>query len=481
MRVVDPHIRVDGVADWRSADALLASITDIGMTDEQRVLAVFHTVRRLFVHGPVPNAWAYDFHKVMHVLGTGACLSMTTPLHMLYQQLGYRSQSWVHDGHHMMQVDYGGAWHCLDPHMAFSCYDRSVPPQLASIEQLRADPSLARDAVAENRAGRGYLLCGDAPDWFAGDTGDWYLEAGGDWPKMVLDEPFGGIVLRPGESYVRTWQPGPNFYRGGWLERDGCGPIHHCAEADRHDQANWPLYEPHGWVRPDNGRTYYRAWGVGRLEYTPRFGDSSYRAGLVTEVNTTVVAGTLATADPAQPATITFAVGCPYVLTAGELTLQLAHGDNIRAWIRVCDEHTTAPAEAGRKLPPLAHEWTQLQLRRDAAGAAKADFDAEINGCFEGYEVRLQFDGHTALAGLHLVSHFQLNRYSLPHLLPGRNTVHITAHRFASPLTVRYEWSDGPDWQQPRLVERTVRQDSTIALDVAGPAYPRMRALTLAV
>ncbi|MDA0334772.1 MAG: hypothetical protein O2782_06390 [bacterium] len=255
MSVVDPNVRVGGVADWRSVDTLLASITDVGMTDEQRVLAVFHTVRRMFVHGPVPNVWAFDFHRVMHV--------------------------------------------------AFSCYDRSVPPQLASIEQLRADPSLARDAVAENRAGRGYLLCGDAPDWFAGDRGDWYLEAGGDWPEMVLDEPFGGIVLRPGESYIRT---------------------------------------------------YYRAWGVGRLEYTPRFSDSSYRAGLVTEENTTVVAGTLAAADPAQPATVTFAVGCPYVLTAGELTVQLARGDNIRAWIRVCDEHTTAPAEAGRRLPPLAHE-----------------------------------------------------------------------------------------------------------------------------
>ncbi|MDA0334771.1 MAG: hypothetical protein O2782_06385 [bacterium] len=76
------------------------------------------------------------------------------------------------------------------------------------------------------------------------------------------------------------------------------------------------------------------------------------------------------------------------------------------------------------------------------------------------------------------MSHFQLNRYSLPHLLAGPNTVHITAHRFGSPLTVRYEWSEGPDWEEPRLVEHTVEQDSTIALDVVGPACPRMRALT---
>jgi hypothetical protein len=481
MSVIDPHIRVAGVPDWRTTDALLASITSAEMTHEQRVLAVFNTVRRMFVHGPTPPEMAYDFHRVMHVLGTGACLSMTTPLQLLYEKLGYRSQSWVHDGHHMMQVEYGGAWHCLDPHMCFSCYDRSEPPQLASIEQLRADASLARDAVAEGRAGDGYLQCGDAPDWFAGNKGDWYLEAGGDWPQMRLDEPFGDITLRPGESYTRTWHPGEHFYRAGWLARDGCGPIHHCLEADRRDQINWPLFAPHGWLRPRNERTYFRAWGVGRLEYRPRFSDGSYRAGIVAEHNTAVTGDVLVVADREKPGTITFDVGCPYVLTACEFTMHLTGGDGVRMWLRVHDEHTVAPGEQDRQMPELAHEWTELQLQRQPDGCLTATADDEINGCFHGYEMRLQLVGDTAIQALHLVSHFQLNRYALPHLLPGHNAVHVAAEHFESPLTVRYEWAEGPAWQQARCAEHIISSDETIELDVTGPCYPRMQELTLAV
>ncbi|HIG16118.1 MAG TPA: hypothetical protein EYQ31_01825 [Candidatus Handelsmanbacteria bacterium] len=481
MSVVDPHIQVAGVPDWRTVDELLDSIVHDGMSAEERVLTVFHTVRRMFVHGPTPRELAYDFHRVMHVLGTGACLSMTTPLNLLYERLGYRSQSWVHDDHHMLQVEYGGAWHCLDPHMCFGCYDRSQPPQLASVEQLRADPTLARDAVAEGRAIDGYLLCGDRPDWFAGNEGDWYLEAGGDWPQVRLQEPFGAITLRPGESYTRSWQPGPHFYNDGWLERDGCGPIHHCAEADRQDAANWPLYEPHGWTRPTNGRTYYRAWGVGVLQYQPRFVDDSYRAGVTDEGNTTVTDGVLCAADESIPATITFAVGCPYVLTAANLQLTLTGGGHVSAWVHVHDKEPIAARPPGRGPSQMAHDWTEIGLAHEGDGNWAVDFDEEINGCLDGYELRLQITDGGGVEALRLTSHFQLNRFSLPNLLPGHNTVDVSAHRFDAPLVVCYKWAEGPGWEQPRCERRTLRQDERFELEVAGPHYPRMQELSLAV
>lgn len=104
MSVIDPHVRVDGVPDWRTTDDLLASVVREGMSDEERVLAVFHTVRRMQVHGPTPPDLAYDFHKVMHVLGTGACLKMTPPLHMLFGAITLRpgeryTRTW-HPGEH---------------------------------------------------------------------------------------------------------------------------------------------------------------------------------------------------------------------------------------------------------------------------------------------------------------------------------------------------------------------------------------------
>ncbi|MFH1572253.1 MAG: hypothetical protein ABIL09_29955 [Gemmatimonadota bacterium] len=474
--VVDPHVAASGAPDLRSVDAFLASLVRPGMSDEEKVLAVFHTVRRLFVHGPTSPDLAYDFHRVLHVLGTGACLSMTAPLHLLYERLGYRSRSWVHDGHHMMEVEYGGGGHCLDPHMSFYCYDRSRPRQIAAVAQLRADPSLARDAVAEGRAGPGYLLCGDVPDWFAGDAGEWYVEADGRWPEVRLEEPFGRIRLRPGERYARTWWPGAHWYRAGWLARDGTGPLHHCAEADARDAVNWPLYEPHAWSR-GNGPTYYRVWGAGQLEYAPPLGQ------LEAELENAAVSGhgeraVLEAVAARGPAAVVLAARCPYVLTAGQVWVRLARPGRVTASVRVDDEWVPAPAERGGAPSSLARTWTALAGRL-SGDAWVADFGPEVNGSFAGYRLRLELADGATLAAVRLTSHFQLNRFSLPHLVPGRNRVAVSAARYGAPLAVRYDWSEGPGWAAARSWEETFARDGEAEIEVAGPAHPRMHALTL--
>lgn len=132
--VVDPHVSTDRSVDYTSVDRIIQSLVSEDMTDEEKVLAVFHAMRRLWVHGPTPKDLRWDFHTINHSVGTGACLTMTTPLQVVYKRMGYKSRSWVHDGHHMMEVFYGGQWHCLDPHMTFYCYDRSEPRQIASVE-----------------------------------------------------------------------------------------------------------------------------------------------------------------------------------------------------------------------------------------------------------------------------------------------------------------------------------------------------------
>ncbi|KKM03410.1 hypothetical protein LCGC14_1774730, partial [marine sediment metagenome] len=404
--VVNPHLKTDRSVDFRTIDSIIASVVKGEMTDEQKVLAIFHVVRRNFVHGPTPRHLAYDFHKVQHVLGTGACLSMTTPLQVIYKRMGYKCQSWVHDGHHMMQVHYGGGWHCIDPHMNFYCYDRSTPRKIASLEQLQNDRTLAFDAVKEGRAGLGYLLCGDSPKWFAGKQGRWALERGGRWPKMKIDEPFGGITLRRGETYVRTWRPGKYWYTKGWLAKDKSGPFHHCRTGDRKDVANWPLYEPHVW----KGRkgTVYRHWGVGKLIYKPSLAGDRYadavvgKGGLAArELNGRTA---LAQADANVPGEVIFSVNCPYVITAGELRIVQAGGGTVVAAVSI-DKGKT---------------WKDVVL--DGGGQARsATFVEQVNGSFEGYQLKLTLTGGAAMAQFELVSHFQLNRFSLPYLVPGKN------------------------------------------------------------
>jgi len=463
--VVNPHIRTDTSVDFRTVESILAGVVRDGMTGEQKVLAVFHLVRRMMVHGPCPDHLAFDFHKVMHVLGTGSCLRQTTPLAMLLGQLGYKSQSWVHDGHHMMQVFYGGAWHCLDPHMTFYVYDRSDPPKIASLQQLQDDPTLAYKAVEEGRAGKGFLLCGDSPKWFAGKEGHWALEFDGDWPDLKIDEPFGRIMLRRGETYVRTWRPGKYWYKAAWLKSE-TGPVHTCGTADRKDEVNLPLYEPHVWRGPNN--RYYRCWGVGRLEYKPDLASGHYTDAVVRQHNVGTQkregVGVLTQADSGKPAEVVFRVNCPYVITAGELTVAPSGGGTVSAAVSI---------DRGKTWQPVALAC--------ADGELQAVFIDEVNGSFDGYWLKLDVSGGAAIAGLELISHFQLNRFSLPHFVPGKNTVFVTAEQYGSPLAVTYRWAEGRNWLTERSITRTFAADGRFEVDVAGPKYPRMEHLSLSV
>jgi len=471
--VVDPWISTDRAPDFRTIDRLIQSVVKDGMTNEQKVLAIFHVVRRNFCHWKTSRHLAYDFHRVQHSLGSGACLTMTTPLHVIYERMGFKSQSWVHNGHHMMEVEYDGSRHCLDPHMSFYCYDRSKPRKIASIEQLRADKTLAYDAKKEGRAGQGYLLCGDSPKYFA-PGGRWKLERDGRWPKMKIEEPFGKIALRRGETYVRTWSPGPYYVkirdRQGKIMTDkyGCGTVHTCgARADSRDTANWSLYEPH-LAKVGVGRmaraSLYRLWAVGRLVYQMPGTKDGYKDAVVSEKNISQTWSGLMQTDKAQPGELIFSVACPYVLTAGEVKLFSPKG-NVAASVSV---------DAGKTWKPVA-----LAVKEE--GVDEGRFVDEVNGALEGYRLKVVLTKGAVLKGLDLVSHFQVNRFSLPHLVPGKNVVKVEAAKYGSPLTVKYEWSEGEGWKTPKSASKTFTKDGTFEIEVAGPKYPRMKALTLSV
>ncbi|HUU29741.1 MAG TPA: hypothetical protein VM123_18205 [archaeon] len=460
--VLNPHVSTDKSIDCSSLDRILKGLIKKDMTDEQKVLAVFHWIRRVLYHGDGPEELAFDFHKMINVMGNGSCLRQTTPLSVLLSRLGYESESWTHDGHHMIQVKYGGRWHCLDPHMNFYVYDRSDPPEIAGIEELRADSTLAFDAVRENRAGPGYLLCGDRPGFFTG-RGEWIKEqfSGRPWPEMRIEEPFGKITLRRGESYIRTWMPGPHYFKGAW--QFDSGPCHTCGPRDREDQVNWPLYEPHPAMI--GNITAYRHWGAGRLVYQPDLHSDHYLDAVVSKNNIRHDKEKgLASADSSKPAEVIFSVDCPYVITAGSLALEKT-GDG-----RVSVSVSTDQGES----------WKRVEVIEKGAGLS-ANFIDQVNGSFEGYQLKLAIESKASVSALVLESYFQLNPYSLPYLVPGLNLVRLNGMRFDSPLKVEWAYAESPDWKQTRTASWTFKRPGTFAIQVNGDRYPRNVSLTLGV
>jgi len=454
--VVNPHVSTDRSVDCSTIDRILEDLITEGMTDEEKVLAVFHWIRRVLYHGDGPAEFAFDFHKMVHVLGNGSCLRQTAPLAFLLSRLGYESQSWVHDGHHMIQVKYGKAWHCLDPHMNFFTYDRSEPPRIASIEQLRSDSTLAWNAREENRAGPGYLLCGDPPSFFTGG-GTWVNEGG--WPKVKIQEPFGAITLRRGESYVRTWMPGPYYYKKAW--QFDYGAYHTCGPRDEQDTVNWPLYEPH--MAVVNNIPSFRHWGAGRLQYSPDLKSDRYLDGVVSRNNLThKEAEGLAAADPQKQAEVVFSVNCPYVITGGELVLETGGEGRVLAAVS---------ADRGESWQPVILS----SLGKYLTGR----FADQVNGAWEGYLLRLTIQGKARVSLLAVESHFQLNPYCLPYLVPGLNTVRVEAEKFGSPLSLEWRYAEGPDWKEIKTAGRTFTAPGEFTIQVAGEKYPRNVSITL--
>ena len=458
--VLNPRVKTDKSVDASTVDAILADLVKKDMTDEQKVLACFNWTRRVLYHGDGPNELAYDFHKMINIMGNGSCLRQTAPLAELLKRQGYEVESWMHDGHHMMQVKYGDKWHCLDPHMCFYVYDRSTPPVIASLQQLQDDPSLAMDAVQEGRACPGFLLCGDSPKTFAGKGGQWERE--GPFPKLTIDEPFGGIALPRGASYVRTWQVGAMWFKhGSWLPNSG--PLHTCASKDKKDIANWPLYEPHG--ISFEGRQYYRHWADGWIAYKPDLRSDHYLDAVVSRENLRHdPAQGLVAADPARPGEVIFAIDCPYVMTAGELTLAKPAQGKLTAAVSI---------DRGKT-------WKPLSLA-EKDGRLAGSFVDEINGSFAGYRLKLTLEGGAAADALELTSHFQLNPYSLPYLVPGENVVSVVGERFGSPLTVEWQYAQGPEWKDVKKASAEFTKPGQFTIHVDGEKHPRNVALTLSV
>jgi hypothetical protein len=318
--VVDPHLRLDRSVDTRSARTILRDLVRPGTTEEEKVLALFHWVRRVIFHSGPDEPMRHDFNRMINVFGYGSCYMQTHPLSHLFQQLGYPCRNWLHNGHHMIEVFYHRAWHCLDPHMSFYVYNRAQPPAIASVAELRADPTLAESAAAEGRTGPAFLICGDAPTWFSGDDG-WVLDEPF-LPHYGADEEFGGIRLRRGERLVLTWDAGRYYLPHAFL--DVYGPYHTCGpDSDRRDPINFPYWEPYIWH--DRAAASYRHHGTGFLEYAPALRGDGWKDAALRFINLT------GDPDPSRPALhpetggieseLIFSVKCPYLITGALLEI----------------------------------------------------------------------------------------------------------------------------------------------------------------
>ena len=133
-----------GWPDLTSAETILASIHDVGMTDEEKALAIFEFVKAWRIHWWPPSAQdeRFDPVKVVGVYGYGHCGEAARVIEQLARRAGLGTRVWELNGHIVSEIYFDRRWHIVDADLE-KIYDHP-DGYLAGVEDLEADPNLDR-------------------------------------------------------------------------------------------------------------------------------------------------------------------------------------------------------------------------------------------------------------------------------------------------------------------------------------------------
>jgi hypothetical protein len=236
VRVVS-HVKVvsDRVPDVSSLDAWKRSFIRDGMTDEQKALAIWRTVRS-FQHQDVPpleylqnEEVVQDPIKVFNVYGYAFCSVASCEIAALARHVGLQARGRIINQHSVPEVCYDGAWHLLDG--SLMCYFPKADGKAASVDEIIAgvkewyakNPGFKGDEKKLSQFMRGggwrkgpeiLSRCPQYDDngWFQAATHGWYstmIEYDGSHDGHYEYGYSQGyqvnVQLRPGERLTRNW------------------------------------------------------------------------------------------------------------------------------------------------------------------------------------------------------------------------------------------------------------------------------------
>ncbi|MDD4889313.1 MAG: hypothetical protein PHU85_05235 [Phycisphaerae bacterium] len=501
-------------------------------TDEQRVMNFYHWYRRVVYPYRNMGGGQRDVLKSINAFGCSLCGSQAAICGTILRAAGYETRAanisaakeW---GHTVWEVKYDGRWHLFDAMTAFYVTTRDTPPHVASVEEIKADPTLVSKAVEEKRCGPEFVYTARNHEISLEQRAQFLAETGGQdvpWSLLVTrhgtlvemwcaaaskgkinsaseaDKPAGGcspgvldIKLKANERYVRTWAPG-----GKWLTASSFikyGPANMAAgDNEKFDTINFKYFEPYRQEKPNPfNKAVYRTYGNGYLEWTPanhaQFDQGGKAEGLKAMTNIDRNRGfPMFTADPAaKSVSVTISVKSPYPVVEIELAVALPKGAT--STLTMTPINDGKPGNAKRMWASTDGPTT----KPDAPAVTSAgDLSTIVLPMMSGppiYEYSLKLNiagaGEGTVGFQRIKSTFQLNPMSLPGLVPGANKVRVSA---AGPtklsggkLLVTYSWFDAPEWKAEKSDTKELTDlpaEYEIKLP-AGEKLPKMKSLDM--
>ncbi|MHC4917873.1 MAG: transglutaminase domain-containing protein, partial [Planctomycetota bacterium] len=322
-----PRVLPDGCVDTSSLDGIVKGLVKPGMSDQEKVLAVYQWWRRVTFHFRNMGADRRDTLRVINSYGYNLCGSHSGSMMVLFKHMGIKARpAFVkgasakegYGGHTVEEVFYGGKWHAFDVMSNFCVLNRDDPPTIAGLAEIQKDPTLVTKAVEEKRTVGGFITCTHDPDidyagreqlrklgwggWMTkeglkgdlrwgclifgytdaqgkdhpGDLKTFWSKAANNWSCNKAGDLYGGyhapglldITLKPNERWVMLWD---NL--GMWTVKSSfpkTGPFHTCGHCDELDEVNFKYFEPYAKKGLGGTKVCYRYYANGFLEWTPQ-------------------------------------------------------------------------------------------------------------------------------------------------------------------------------------------------------------------
>jgi hypothetical protein len=472
-----------------------------GRSDRGTALEVFRYMRRTMFHYPMRNenhADQFDAAKLVNVYGYSFCTQQGVAAAALARAAGLRSRSIGIPGHGMYEVHYDGRWHAFCTEFAFYVFTRGADRHIASMAELKADPSLITAARREGRVPEPFLPCaGGKPvlreregteacpysltcryydeAFFARGVAEWRSQGPANPSKYSA-----WAELRSGESLRLNWDAAGRFVppsdlpRSRLLAKRFWPPRHICGSKDG---ANPFFPEIRPYARKIGGRTTYRYYGSGTHVWKPRVKAPGALGELARAENLSASRGGLRPLDGTGPATAEFEMSGPYPYVGGtvEMTARIKPGGRLALAV-----------QGGSPRGP----WHRLRPRASGRGRLKAELGGSVlpepsgrKNEFTRYRFRLRVTvtGPVTLAGLEIRGEVQHNWAALPQLMPGRNLVSVRGRRTGAPRRgasrpaaplFELAWKEGA--RRRRLRMRPAGGNGSRAVRVGTAVPPRM-------
>lgn len=449
------HVKVlsDKVADISSMEAWKRTHIKDGMTDREKVLAIWRTVYT-YQHQDSPpreflqqHGGVQDPIKIYNVYGYAQCGMASAEIAALARYVGLKARGRILSRHSVPEVYWDGAWHLLDASLIN--YFPKADGTIASVDEIMAG---LKDWYGKNPGFKGndrklreFMRRGGwrkGPEilsrstaynnngWLPAATHGWYSSmqeydgsATGFYEYGYSQGYRVNVRLRQGERLVRNWS-----HKGLHVNmKDGSAPG--CLKM-KVGQSSLRYTPKTGDLA--NGRV-----GNGTREYDVPLSGTAWRDGAIRVENLEVRRGGpgVRVRDASRPGTLVLGMPSSYVYLTGTLELGAAVGRDGSVAVSFSDNNGL--------------DWREI-ARVTESGSKRIDLNSAVFRRYD-YRLRLELKGAgTGLDRIRLAHDIQHSQRPLPALGKGSNTITFSAGPGEGTVTI--EGSTNPKAKGKQLV-----------------------------